>query len=80
MKYDLRKFLIIWKVFPALHIIRKTKSKQKTSKQKKKPDYKLVCVYILLQKFNKDGFRENVHKKTHNNRLAGYLVFFYLSV
>lgn len=43
---------------------------------KKKPDYKLVCVYILLQKLNKDGFRENVHKKTYNNRLAGYLVFF----
>ena len=57
----------------------KIKTKNKQTK-KKKPDYKLVCVYILLQKFNKDGFRENVHKKTYNNRLAGYLVFFYLSV
>ena len=42
---------------------KKNKIKTKYKQTKKKPDYKLVRVYILLQKFNKDGFRENVHKK-----------------
>ena len=60
---------------------KKNKIKTKYKQTKKKPDYKLVHVYILLQKFNKDGFRENAHKKKHI--IIGWQVtwcFFYLSV